>query len=326
MESQIVTWEEARARLKEEFGRINLRQRTIDDYMMILDVLQHVFPRSIGPGDITDKSAEEFVSRRKAENLSPFTLVGNLKKLYTIWKKWFAGKLEIVGSNPWAEIELPKVEKHHKRILSHLEEAEFYAWLEVKFSGWRLPRLWFRVKSLIGTRSLDLCSVQSCWLHNNGIVFPAEVMKARKDRRCILPAVLFEELKEIAGPTYLWEGYVDGLKKCFSDRGGRYKRYATNLKPFTPKRLVGWTQDLCNEYCLEMRKKNPAFRPFTPHNFRGTAMQRALKVTGGDLIGTSVTMHCHPDTIRAYYADLEEQEISDTIMEKMQKDAGYEAG
>src|SRR5262249_24882771 len=58
------TWEEAVPRMVTAMKAHNLRQRTIDDYEMVLATLQKVFPRARGPDDITEDKAREFKHHR----------------------------------------------------------------------------------------------------------------------------------------------------------------------------------------------------------------------------------------------------------------------
>lgn len=312
-----LTWEEVEPKIWTECQGAGLRPRTIQDYQEALSTLKR-YVTTLGPADVSDATAKRFKAARMEEvgagKLSPYTVAGDLRALSSLWSKWLVNALEVVGVNPWTEAPPPKMDKKAKRILTPPEEAAFLSWLEQRYDGWRLPVLWFKVKGCVGSRSLDLSSLPSNALRDGRIVFPADTAKGREERPAILPAALYAELVALKGKDYLWESYTDGLRAYYTKRGGRLLRAARNLKGFNARRLVGFVQDAVNEYL----KTHPDVPRFTPHNFRGTAMSRALSVTKGNLIGVSVAFDCHVDTIKTYYADLQKTEIADSVLSQMQ--------
>ena len=85
------------------------------------------------------------------------------------------------------------------------------------------------------------------------------------------------------------------------------------VRSFTPYRLVNWLEDQVVEYL----KAHPKVKKFKLHNFRGTAMSRA-RMAGVSYDDAAVAFGCNPQTMRQHYIALDEVEISDRVMEKIQ--------
>ena len=192
------------------------------------------FPASRGPGDITPKLAKEFkaeyldrqYTRRKAKPVppptqpgqgkrrgpkpkprpepvahtrKPRTLEARIRKLRVIWGRWFIKELEYLTDNPWGAVALPKLEKLSPRYLKADEITAFFNWMSARWQGWRLPILFFTVKSFLGNRILELCCLRSEQLQEGRIVFPADEVKGRKERKALLPPDVYTELKAAGG-------------------------------------------------------------------------------------------------------------------------------
>ena len=76
---------------------------------------------------------------------------------------------------------------------------------------------------------------------------------------------------------------------------------------------MNWLEDRVVEYL----KAHPKVRKFKLHNFRGTAMSRA-RMAGVSYDDAAVAFGCNPKTMRQHYIALDEVEISDRVMEKIQ--------
>jgi integrase len=233
-------------------------------------------------------------------------------ELRALWTKWFIDKLGLCGSNPWGGVELPKVDKKDPRVLGDAEEAKFLKWLEGKFVGWRLPVLWFQVKGFVGSRSFDITALRTEQLRDGRIVFPAETTRGREDRPALLPPTLYQELLAVAGPAYVFESFHQGLRECYKRNRILCGNYT--CKTFSPRRMIRWLQNVVNEY----RKEHADVPYFKPHNWRGTAITRALELTNGNIDAVAIAFDCNPDTIRKYYAGLNKKQVADDVLAKLQ--------
>lgn len=336
---RLVSWDDTLAALVKAMRANNNRESTIDDYRDTLNVLRRFYPDSRGPGDITPQIAKDFKARYQDEPFyrrkpkpaptggqggkprgrkpkprpapvaykhKPRTLDGRLRKFRAIWGKWFIRELEIVSENPWSGVARPKVEKPAPRYVTPEEIKAFFGWLTERWQGWRLPILFFTVKSFIGNRIDELASLRSNQLQDGRIVFPADITKGRKERKAILPPEIFAELQGIAGPTYVWERYTAEL---IERRKALGKQTHMVSKDFSPAWLKWWLQNELASYF----KANPEAKRFTAHSFRKKAMTEAWRL-GIPLEKAAVTFGCNPTTMRAHYIAMDETAIADEVL------------
>lgn len=315
----LLPWDEAIARMKDSMRAQNLRDRSIVEYLAVLRTLRKVYPSSRGPIDITESLAKQFKLVRQQKKLSPRTVVGNICNLAIIWGKWFRDELHILDSNPWDAVELPKLDKPTPRFIEPEEEQAFRAWLLKRWDGWRLPVLFLEVKGLIGCRVLELCAVKSGDFRDGRLTFEAVTTKGRKTRKAKLPESICRELDALAGPTYLWERYSEQLREYHRRKG--FENHAKCVKDFQPHRLKRFLQNEVSEFC----QTHPEVRPFTIHDFRGTAMSTA-KRAGVSYDEAAITFGCHPETMRRHYITLDEVAVSDAVLDRLQKAKEVEDG
>src|SRR5262249_52185898 len=178
-----------------------------------------------------------------------------------IWRRWFIQELGYVAANPWEGVTSPKVDRLTPRALTAEEVRAFFAWLGQRWQGWRLPVLFFEVKSFVGNRILELCSLTTEQLQEGRIVFPADETKGRKERRAVLPPEVYAELKALAGPAHVWERFPAQLRGRLQALGRPHHKV---LPEFSPARLKGWLQDEIDDYC----KAHPEVQRFSAHAFR----------------------------------------------------------
>ena len=267
---------------------------------------------SRGPADITEALAKQFKLARQQESLSPRTVAGNIGNLSIVWGKWFRDELGILDHNPWDAVEIPKLDKPAPRFIEPDEEQAFFAWLSKRWNGWRLPLLFLEVKGLIGCRVLELCAVKSSDFRDGRLTFEAVTTKGRKTRKAKLPESICRELEALAGPTYLWERYAEQLREYHRRKGNN--NHARCVKDFQPQRLKRFLQNEVTDYC----EAHPDVRPFTIHDFRGTAMSRA-KMAGVTYDEAAITFGCHPETMRRHYLVINEVAIADAVLERVQR-------
>lgn len=309
-----ISWDKAVAEMIRAMKAQNLRPRTVEDYELALDNLRAAFPKTWGPSDITTAMAKQYKLRRIEAGRSAYTVAGNINKLGVIWRKWLIKQCDLVSENPWQEVEQPKTDDLRPQILSANDEARFFGWLTDRWDGWLLPVLLLRVKAAIGCRLLELCTARTADLQEGRLHFESRSCKGRKARQSKLPVDLYEEVRSIAGPTFLWERFPEGLRTVYRNRGKH--RHALAIKDFSPVRLKRWIQNEKDEY-LWAHEGDPTVRHFKLHNLRGTAMSRA-KQAGATYDRASIAFGCHPETMRRHYLQLDETAISDAVFDQIQ--------
>jgi integrase len=307
-----IFWDQAIALMKKEMAAAGLRSGTVEDYCTCLQTVRNSFTSGVlGPNDVTDRHAREYAEKRMRA-AKAVTVRGNIVKLRALWTKWFIDRLGICGANPWEGVDLPRVDKKDPRVLTDAEEVKFLRWLATKFAGWRLPGLWFQVKGFVGSRSFDITALRTEQLQDGCIFFPAETTKGREDRPAPLPPAVYQELLALAGPDYVFETFHKGLRECYKQNGLRCGNYS--CKRFSPRRMIRWLQNVVADF----RKLHPEVPYFKPHNWRGTAITRALELMNGNIDAVAIAFDCNPDTIRKYYAGLNKKQVARDVLGKLQ--------
>ena len=310
--THFMLWDQAIGKMKKEMAAAGLRDGTVGDYCTCLQTVRNLFPSGVlGPNDVTDRHAAEYVEKRM-RTAAAVTVRGNIVKLRALWTKWFIDKLGICGANPWDGVDLPRADKKDPRVLTDAEEVKFLNWLGKRYAGWRLPVLWFQVKGFVGSRSFDITALRTEQLQDGGLVFPAETTKGREDRPAPLPPALYRELLAVAGPSYVFETFHTGLRECYKRNALRCGNYV--CKSFSPRRMIRWLQNVVGEF----RKLHPEVPYFKPHNWRGTAITRALELTNGNIDAVAIAFDCNPDTIRKYYAGLNKKQVARDVLGQLQ--------
>ena len=303
VERRFIEWdgeEGAIEKLNTECEAANLRPGTVDQYRIAIRNLRKVFPESKGPADITPENAAEFKKRRTKAKRSKRTVAGNITNLNIVFGRWFRDSCKIIDTNPFAEVEPPKLDKPKIRVIAADEDKAFRDWLAKCWPGWRLPLLFLDVKAAIGCRINELASLPTASLQDGRLVFQAADTKSREQRSPKPPAALFAELKAQAGPTYAFEHFADELKE-HSD--------AYRVKEFKPLRLIRWLQRQARTYFEATGAK-----PFKLHNYRGSAMSKA-RLRGIPYDDAAIAFGCNPETMRKHYVQTDNQAISDSVFE-----------
>ncbi len=290
----------------------NLRPRTIDEYVRAITTLRRLFPDLEGPSAVTADTAKEFKIKRMGEGLAPRTVQGNLDNLSIVWSRWFIAECSLVSSNPWGGVERPRADRPDPRYLRPDEEEAFLKWLESRWPSWKLPVLFFRVKGLLGCRITELCALPTANLKDdNRLLFEAPSTKGRRTRWAVLPAEVHQELRDYAGPVFVWERYSADLRAIH-----RAKKLQGYVKDFTPARLRRWLQHQVEAY-NEENKGVPGFRPFTAHDLRATSMTRAW-AADIPLDKAATAFGCNVDTMRKHYIRLDEVAVAEEVFTRIQ--------
>ena len=227
------SWDEAVGSLSSFMGANNLRESTIADYEYSVRSLRQTFPKTHGPGEITPAMAERFKLERLKAGCSPYTVRGDLTTLKVVFGKWWCRVGKILAENPFAAIEKPKVERQPPRVIDDAERAAFLAWIEQRWSGWRIPILFLEVKNFVGCRISELASTRTDCLKNGRLYFVASATKGRKQRAVKLPPQIFSGLQGIAGKTFVFEAFSAQRRAIHIRR--RNPHHAATIRDYTPK-------------------------------------------------------------------------------------------
>jgi hypothetical protein len=293
---EATAWDDAVAKMVERMKAQNLRPRAIADYEAMVKTFRKVMPKIGSPAQVTPDDAQAFKVAR-SKKVEAATVAGNLNKLSVIWNKWWREECHLVATNPWADVEHPKLDEPQPRYIEAAEQERFFAWLSDRYNGWRLPVLFFEVKALVGRRLLQLASLPSDCLKDGRIVFESRSCKGRRMEYALLPPKIYEELRRLAGPRYLWGRHTEELRAIHRRQG--HAHHAKCLQPFAPERFAAWLQDAVDAF-NDAHADEPGYRRFTPHNFRDTAMTRAWDADV-PIDKAAIAFGCHGETMKKHY-------------------------
>ena len=305
------TWDEAVAAMKSHMEADNLRPKTIQQYVLVVGSLRKAFPESQGPAGITPAMASRYKAIRRTAGVGVRTIRGNLDNLGIVYNKWWIKECRILDHDPFAEVTPPKEDKPTPRLVASDEALAFLDWMDGRWAGWRLPRLFLEVKAMVGCRITELASARASGLKEGRLHFEAYTTKGRKERAVRLPDTTFEELNALSGRTYVFEAFSEQLRDLHARRG--HPNHARRVLGYTPERLKDWMENQAALYFEEV----PAARKFKLHNLRGTAMSVA-KMAGVSFEEAAIAFGCHPETMRQHYLALDEVAITDRVMAEIQ--------
>ncbi len=307
-----VSWDEAVQLLKEKAAADGCRAPTIGYYEKLIRQIRRAYSATDGPADISPGMAESWKKQfsstktRRKKLPSPHTVFSLVRGFTALWEKWFVGELGICPGNPWQDVAPPKTDRPEVRVIEDDTFAHFLAWIDGRYSGWELPRLFLETKAVTGCRLMDLCVLESGQVRDGRLHFRAEQTKGRKARSVPLPAELSDRLEAIKGHKYLWESYPAGLKAAVQKMGCVTHRIKSD---FVPARLYHWIETLFIDYS----KAHPDKLAIHSHQLRKRAFTAAWE-SGIDPRKAAIAIGCNPDTVMRHYVRLDEQQVTDEVM------------
>lgn len=310
-----VSWDEAIQRLMTRLKTSGNRSGTLGYYLKLLRLVRVAYSLTSGPAEITPGMAAAWRDKMMAtpgkwkKSRSAHYVAGLIDGLNSLWNKWFMDDLKILTANPWADVTPPKRNKLTIRAATDEQVSHFLEWTDERLSGWKLPRLFFAVKSFTGCRLMDLCSLCSAQLQGGRLVFPADEQKGRKERRVPIPADLYANLEAIKGPTYLWESHPEGLVIALKKKG--WPTHQLN-SVFSPQRLYFWVESLFADY----HGGNPDQPRITSHLFRKRAFTAAWEAKI-DARRAAIAIGCNVDTMMKHYVQCDEQLVTDEVFAEL---------
>jgi integrase len=320
--SESVTWDIAKERLQSAMAADGKRQRTISGYVETLDKVIRMFPLAKGPADVTDRMAGDFKEKygigkftrkrtvtagekvnmqvRKVKSLD--SRIRTLKAVF----RWFKD-LRLVTDNPFEKIEAPAMDRHEVKYVKDGDLNKFFAWLEQRFPGWRMPHLFFSVKAQTACRLEDICNLRSDQLDEGRLIFTADMTKNRSERYALLRPELFAELQAYLGDSFVWERYPAELIAVNKTKG--YPTHRQNPK-FSPRRLYLWVVAIMQDY------QKATGNDLSSHDFRKAAFTRAAEL---DIHPkrAAVAFDVTPETMLRYYTATEKKRTADDVLTEM---------
>ena len=119
-------------------------------------------------------------------------------------------ELGICPGNPWQDVEPPKTDKIEVKVIDDDTLTHFLGWLDERFAGWELPRLFLETKAVTGCRLMDLCGAGVVAAPRRAAALPGRPDEGAEGPGVPLPADLYAALDAIKGETYLWESTRPG--------------------------------------------------------------------------------------------------------------------
>lgn len=307
-------WKVAKEKLEEGLKSDGKRPKTIKGYLETLDKLIATYPLAKGPADITDRVAADFktkyangiiAGKPKDETKRPRSVKSLDSRIRTLkavfgWFKVF----RLVDENPFEKVTAPELDRHEVKYVRESDIVEFFKWMNERFPGWEMPRLFFTVKAMTACRLEDICFLRSDQLEDGRLVFTADTTKNRSERYAALPADLYEKLNAYKGETYLWERYPAELIAVNEAKG--YPTHRQNPE-FSPRRLYLWVVQIMQDY------QKQTGNDFSSHDFRKAAFTRAAEE---DIHPkrAAVAFDVTPETMLRYYTATEKKRTSDEIL------------
>lgn len=314
--ARTATWEQA---LAEPPTAADLRPRALEVYVSGVNVLRNTLlaakPSVIttGPHDITPEVAKRFRfvfastpfkrgAKGKEYPRSPKTVENALKRMSALWVHLKG--IGLASSNPWEDVPWPTIPKVPPKAPTETDINQFFEWVDGK--KWELLSVFLRVKSLMCSRTLDLCSVKASQFDPkaNTLTIDHAEDKTHRTRTVPLPEDLAKRLSAIRGQAFLWDRYA---KESKAHRPGR-----TNKAEFTPSMLYWFVADIFPEY----RAAFPDRFPITAHDLRRRGITLMVAATGS-MDRTAEAIGIHPDTARRHYLDSKQAFDSDELFKKL---------
>jgi integrase len=317
--SERMPWNTAREKLRDALEADGKRPKTVTGYLEMLGKLTDMFPLAQGPADITDRMAADFkvkygrgrfVRKRnpKEGEAAPEyarrtkSLDSRLRTLKAVFS-WFKS-MRLVDANPFEKVEAPDLDRHEVKYIRQGDVTAFFDWLEGRFPGWEMPRLFFTVKALSACRLDDLCNLRSTQLQDGRLVFGADTTKNRSERYVPLPSDLYKDLLAYRGGTYLWERYPPELIEVNKAKG--YPVHRQNPE-FAPRRLYLWVVQVMQDY--QRRTGND----LSSHDFRRAAFTRAAEEDVHPK-RAATAFDVTAETMMRYYTATEKKRTADEVL------------
>lgn len=291
------TWDSAIAELEKSAA---IRPKTLVTYKSALISLRAVLPDLKGPSAVTPEMAKRFArlyavtpyKRGKASDAKEYrrsaqTVFSTVANLSIVWNHF--AELNLVTENPWTKVKRTRPPKRVPTVPGEGDIKAMFDWLETRYPGWELMRLFIEVKMLAGCRLNDLCQLRSDQIRGEILVILPEQDKTNRERHVDLPAGLAARLHAVKGAVWLWERYVEDTKT--------YRPGPCRSEEFRPSVMYNAVKSVFREY----GRKVPAHKVKT-HDLRKRALTVGTKAVGS-VEKAARAFGIDPQTARRYYVD-----------------------
>src|SRR5207249_3953004 len=102
--------------------------------------------------------------------------------------------LGLVTDNPWTNVKRPRLPKRKPVIPTEDAVSTLFGWIDQRFPGWELARLFVELKSISGCRLNDLCQFRSEQLKGDNLTITPDQDKTHRERTIPLPPDLAARL------------------------------------------------------------------------------------------------------------------------------------
>lgn len=306
-----VRWDDAMQKL----SAAAIRPKTLETYRTAVANLRAALPDVPGPAHVTPELASEFArvfaagsfKRGKAEaaatyRRSPQTVFNAVANLSIVWGH-FRDLGVVKGPNPWESVRRPKLPKRVPRIPDEGTLGTFFGWLDARYPGWELMRLFVTVKMLTGRRLNDLCQLRSDQLRGETLTVRPDQDKTNRELAFPLPADVAADLHRLKGPTFLWERYATD--------SATYRAGPARAEVFTPTVLYNAVKSIFRSY----NRAHPGAKLRT-HDLRKRALTLAV-LTSGNADQTAQAFGIDPQTARRFYIDAAKAHNAGELLRKV---------
>jgi len=308
--AKVKTWDEA---LEEVIATSpTTRAETIRSFRAGIKAVKEVLPDVKTPSALTEDHVRRFSklwlskpNKQTGGPRSPVTLSYYLRALSS-----FANHLKALGyvkANPWKGASVPKPPKRDKKPSpTEAEVNAFFSWVHERYPNWKALHALLNLKNISASRTADVCQVKTAQLRGGRLTFTADITKTNEDRGLPLPKSLFEALKEVAGPVWVWEGLFAEIRQY---------RKASNGYPssFSWKTVYAVVNNIFREY---NEGPNAGKTRFTPHGLRRRGITAAVKATGSIDAGAHA-IGVTSQTAAKHYLDAKQAFETDEVMTKL---------
>lgn len=304
------TWSEATADLE----KTTLRPKTLATYLDAIKLFCRLQPTSKSPADVTVDVAQRFArvyalepfrrsrsSTARTYTRSAQTVYNTIAALSIAWNHFL--DRGYAKENPWERVKRPKLPKRLPALPAEAAFTVLDKWLDSRFPGWTLPKVFVAVKMVSGCRLNDLCQVRSDQLRDGVLTIRPDQDKTHRERQIPLPESLVVALDAIKGPTYLWERYAAEARV--------YRKGRRNSGTFRPSLMYNFSKWLFKEYA----KAHPEAK-VKSHDFRKRAITMTAAATQ-NVDQTASALGVTSQTAARYYLDSKRAFDGQELMRKM---------
>ena len=284
-------WDELLAEV--EAKNPHIRAETLRSFRAAIKVMKDVMPDVASPVDISDDRVTRFdrLARVKADGtVRAAATVSYYHRALSAFTNHLVP--EAMPRNPWKLVTV-KVKKVKKDAPAESQVSRFFAYIKTRYPDWHALHALVELKAMSASRTADLCQIRTQDLKDGRLTFTGDIVKTGQERTLPLPPDLYARLKELAGPTYLWDG-------AFWQSIRRFRKQSNGLPPNFRWKTV---YTVVNNVFKEFNEAHPGQPKLTPHALRRRAITLTVVGLGGNVDAAANAIGVHPQTAKTHYLD-----------------------